>query len=243
MKIGLEKFVPHIPHQNGIDSLLKWILSNKDSICQDNKTHPLKTDFVCWRGLLTTMSVSPYEKFNDWMFSIILHKGTYYLCEIETEKHKNERLNQDEKSKSFTYWGHKFETYITTDIPGEEPFGTEEVPDPENNFATVVSSQIGSHNLMYGAEIDCCINNEHKLLSDYCEIKSSFGQSALDLNFAKNIKFLKWWIQSFLVDIKLLKVGLRNEDGIIKKIIDCKIEDLLAPNRVEFFFNFNFNLL
>lgn len=114
MKLGLEKFITHIPHQSGIDPLFKWIISNKEKICQKNKLKPLAIDFVCWRGLLTSMSVSPYDKFKDWQFSIILYKGTYYMCEIETDLQKEERIYSDEKTKSFTYWGHKFETYITS---------------------------------------------------------------------------------------------------------------------------------
>lgn len=44
---------------------------------------------------------------------IMFYKGTYYLCELETDAQKYDRENMDEKSKSFTYWGHKFESYIT----------------------------------------------------------------------------------------------------------------------------------
>ncbi|CAF0849438.1 unnamed protein product [Brachionus calyciflorus] len=229
LKIGLEKFVPHIPHQNGIDQLLKWILANKHKISGNDR--PIKSDFVCWRGLLTTMSYSPYEKYKDWMFSIILHRGTYYMCEIETDAQKNERLNANEISKSFTYWGHKFETYITSDFPSESPSGTEVVPDQDNNFASVVTNRIGEHLLVYAAEIDCCLNQEHKTLSDYCEIKSSKGESKNDLNYERNIKFLKWWIQSFMIGIKHIKVGLRNDDGIINKIVDCDLDEILVPQR------------
>ncbi|RNA07088.1 decapping and exoribonuclease [Brachionus plicatilis] len=231
LKIGLEKFVHHIPHQNGIDQLLRWILSNKEKVTQKNKTKPLKLDFVCWRGLLTTMSVSAYDKFKDWKFSIILYRGTYYLCEIETDSQREQRINPDQKTKSFTYWGHKFETYITSDFPGDDGSGPDEVPDPDNNFSTIVSNSIGNHKLMYGAEVDCCFKDTHKELRDYCEIKSSRGDSIRDLNFERNQKFLKWWLQSYLVGIELIKVGLRNDDGIISKIIDCKVDDLLAPNR------------
>ena len=114
LKIGLESFVPHIPHQNGIDSLLKWIINNKANILLNDLFKPLSFNFVCWRGLLTTMSVSVYEKFKDWMFSIILYKGTYYMCEIETDYQREQRIQPDDTTKSFTYWGHKFETYITS---------------------------------------------------------------------------------------------------------------------------------
>lgn len=111
----------------------------------------LKTDFVCWRGLLTTLLVTPYDNQKEWLFSVIKYKGTLYLCEIETEKNKLERENMDEKSKSFTYWGHKFESYITSDLPNENPNGAEDIPDPENNFGTVVASKLNEHYLFYAA--------------------------------------------------------------------------------------------
>ena len=48
------------------------------------------------------------------------------------------------------------------------------------------------------------------------------------------MKFLKWWLQSFLVDINLLKVGLRNEAGIVSQIIDVKTQDLYkSKNKVK----------
>ncbi len=72
----------------------------------------MKIDFLCWRGLLTKVLATPYDKQKDWMFSIVLYKGTYYLSEIETDKEKDSRINMDEKTKSFTYWGHKFEYKI-----------------------------------------------------------------------------------------------------------------------------------
>lgn len=123
---------------------------------------------------------------------------------------------------------------IYLDFPEDNACEFDEVPDPDNNFSTIICNLIGSHKLMYGAEIDCCLSNEHKALTDYCEIKTCRGESLCDLKFDRNQKFLKWWIQSYLVGIKLIKVGLRTEDGIVKKIVDCKVDDLLAPNRVFF---------
>jgi hypothetical protein len=90
-------------------------LENTDLKQRRNKI--LFPDFICWRGLLTTLITTPYERQKDWMFSIILYKGTYYLCEIDTELNRLERTNRDEKNKAFTYWGFKFESYVTSNSP------------------------------------------------------------------------------------------------------------------------------
>lgn len=105
------------------------------------------------------------------------------MCERETELNKKERLNKDEKTKSFTYWGHKFESYITADLPCEEAPGAQDVPDPENNYGTVVMSKLNENSMLYGAEIDCCFESEHRSLKDYCEIKTHKGKYSRDLLF------------------------------------------------------------
>lgn len=144
LKLGLEKFIPHIPHQHGIDTLLEWVVQNKTRLMANPSVNPIqkfayffslgnyspkfvycnmslqfrpfKADFICWRGLVGALANAPYENFKDMMFGVILYKGTYYMCEIETDAQKYERENMNEKGKSFTYWGHKFETYITSGI-------------------------------------------------------------------------------------------------------------------------------
>jgi hypothetical protein len=44
------------------------------------------------------------------------------------------------------------------------------------------------------------------------------------------MKYLKWWLQSFLVHIDVIKIGLRNDDGIVNKIIECTTKDIYASN-------------
>jgi RAT1-interacting protein len=73
----------------------------------------LNTDFICWRGSLTKLLATPYDKQDDWAFGVIFHKNNWYIGEIETEKREYERLNQSQLIKNFTYWGLKFETYVT----------------------------------------------------------------------------------------------------------------------------------
>ena len=197
-----------------------------------NYHRTLYPDFIFWRGLLTTILTTPYENQKDWSFSIIKYKGTYYLCEIETESSENERLNRDEKSKDFTYWGFKFESYITSDSATSIHSDVlkqeiDDVPDPENNYSTVVKSYLDNHCLMYAAEIDCCGSKEHSSLSDYCEIKTSRGTSLSDLNFGRNPKFFKWFIQSHLVGTEKFQVGLRDDYGIVNKIIPVNKSDII----------------
>ena len=56
------------------------------------------------------------------------------------------------------------------------------------------------------------------------------------IEIKRNMKYLKWWLQSYLVDIKVIKIGMRNDDGIVNKIIECTTRDIYFANnnRVKF---------
>lgn len=68
------------------------------------------------------------------------------------------------------------------EVNGE--LNTVEPVDPEDNYSTVIRTRLQSHSLVYAAEVDCCIEAEHKSLNNYCEIKTSRGTSINDLNLA-----------------------------------------------------------
>ena len=51
-----------------------------------------------------------------------LFNDTIYISEIETEERKQERINCSVKEKLMTYWGYKFEDYVTQSIHGKKIF-------------------------------------------------------------------------------------------------------------------------
>ena len=76
-------------------------------------------------------------------------------------------------------------TFIESDSPTEVPDGAADVPDPEDNYAAAIVSDLDKMKLFYCAEIDCCMQEEHSSLSDYCEIKTARGNGLKDLNVEK----------------------------------------------------------
>ena len=67
--------------------------------------------------MLTKMLCSPYNKTEPWKVAATLHRGTIYLSEIETEESKKKNETQSERMKEMSYWGVKFEDYVSG--PGE----------------------------------------------------------------------------------------------------------------------------
>jgi hypothetical protein len=160
----------------------------------------------------------------------------------------------NETDKLASYMGYKFESYLTSgiferhfynnylesiilsmwafeDLPDELPPGADSIVDRENFFAPVVDSMLNKHVLVY-PHVSGCIVDQHGSGRNYCELKTSFGSSEDDLNLGRNLKFLNWWIQSYLSGIEVVKVGMRTEDGFVQKIVDCKISEIIKSKRV-----------
>lgn len=74
----------------------------------------LPVDFVCFRGLLTVIVCTPYENQEDWIICATKFRGTIYLCAFDTTDKVHSRKNMTERDKLMTYWGYKFEQYMTT---------------------------------------------------------------------------------------------------------------------------------
>ena len=73
----------------------------------------LLTNIVTWRGMITKLLCSPYNKSEPWKVAATLHNGTIYLSEIETEEAKERTERQTPREQQYCYWGVKFEDYMT----------------------------------------------------------------------------------------------------------------------------------
>lgn len=123
-----------------LDKMLEWILMNKAPfVVDDDQSSPLQTlstDFVCFRGLLTTLMCTPYEKRKDWEFVALKYKETIYLCSIETEQKRLQEQQKNDRQKQMASWGYKFEQFVLSDTINEEEddgFGETKKSEPEFN--------------------------------------------------------------------------------------------------------------
>ncbi|KHJ88353.1 RAI1 like protein [Oesophagostomum dentatum] len=219
-----------------LDILLDWITS------QAPKGGPLKkvlheADFLCWRGLLTRIAATPFCPKDSWEFAAARIGGVIFLCERETEETKQRKLSMTQREKMMTYWGFKFEQYMTVANKDELP-RVDEVVTCREEFAVVVRSTLATKTgkplkLVYSGEVDA-INAD----GDMVELKTQ--RRALEGIFWKQ-KSLKWWLQSFLLGVRDIIVGYRDDDGIVKKVGSVHTDDLCK--RGEWAGNICMNLL
>ena len=68
---------------------------------------------MTWRGHLTKVLGTPYERREGWQLAATLFRGTRYMSEVETEAARREREMRSLRQKQMCYWGYKFEQYMT----------------------------------------------------------------------------------------------------------------------------------
>jgi len=252
-----------------IDRMLEWILLNKEvfqvqgsptkSTANDSSSsgggddssapgdpssvalETLSTDFVCFRGLLTTLMCTPYERRDGWEFNAVKFKKTIYLCAVETDQKKSQRLNESQRQKDMCSWGFKFEQYVLSDEPrisdpNHDVFSDEYSSEPVNEseeFCCMFRSRLGCHSVVYGAEMDGFRTRAERADEDnrdmldlnldgtFVELKTSrvIDNKRLQNTFAE-FKTLKWWAQSFLVGVPKVLCGFRDDDGMVVKLED-----------------------
>ncbi|KAK6171101.1 hypothetical protein SNE40_019359 [Patella caerulea] len=237
-----------------IDDLLRWVISEPRAfvskpIVNEGSGHEIKlsslsTDFVCWRGLLTKLLCSPYENRDGWMIAVILFRGTYFLCDFETEEKKKQLAKVTERQEEMCYWGWKFEQYVTSDKEGGKPDTSRPVNNNEG-FCSVVRSRLNNNSLVYGGEVDG-IDNTIKHNNKYVEYKTTrqIESRNQDINF-RRFKLIKWWAQSYLVGISKIVCGYRDDQGIVHSLdefetqkIPDEAKDLYIPWKPNVCFNF-----
>lgn len=204
-----------------LDSMLYWILANRykviSSAPENNKVLSLSVDFVCFRGLLTLLVCTPYENKEDWIIVATKYHGTIYLCAFDTESGIRRRQTMNERDDLMSYWGFKFEQYVTADSPEHPPNSLKPVNENEE-FCTMCKTRLNSKRILYGAEIDCIDPTMRQMCSTkrYIELKTSreITSARQDRNF-RRYKLLKWWAQSFLIGIPKIVCGVRDDDGYV----------------------------
>ena len=211
------------PSDSKIDELLRWISLHRKKFMLSGELVPqsLHTDFVCYRGLLSKIMVSPYENNNRWLICATKFKGTIYLCEFhETYPPPDDYYNK------LSFGGFRFEQYLTSyepDIPPDpNDFDTD-----HHEYCTVMRTRLmadnNSHSMVFGAELDCILPHVMEqpggLLNNFVELKTTkmMQKEAQYRNFLK-YKLLKWWAQSYLVGVPTIYCGYKDNRNVVKQL-------------------------
>ena len=157
---------------------------------------------IKFRGLLTTIMCTPYERKDDWMLEVVRWKGTLYLMQVntysnfitlmfvdkvETPRRRAEKQKETDRQKQMSSWGYKFEQYMTSSAPGVDP-DTESPVDENEEFCCLFRTRIDDISLVYGAEMDAYKSETDKKFSDNDPTKSLNSDRFVELKTSRIIQ-------------------------------------------------------
>lgn len=102
---------PESAKQEKLEHILEYILINYDRL-NNPKQNCLNCDIICFRGTLRLIMTSPYEKKEDFIILATKFKNSIYLCSMETDRKKLERINRPQHEKKFLKYGFIFEQFM-----------------------------------------------------------------------------------------------------------------------------------
>eukprot|EP01029_Cantina_marsupialis_P014335 TRINITY_DN3163_c0_g1_i1.p1 TRINITY_DN3163_c0_g1~~TRINITY_DN3163_c0_g1_i1.p1 ORF type:complete len:388 (+),score=69.23 TRINITY_DN3163_c0_g1_i1:143-1306(+) len=181
----------------------------------DKNPLSLGADVVSFRNNLNKIMGTPYDKEKGWIICVEKIKDTLFL---DIRDLPNDTVLPEERHLRMMYWGYKFEQLVTTQ-------GSAEIPDtlPNDSFCSVVRVKLGRLNCIIAGEVDCCEDSEKK---SYVELKTTAVFNDRNWRTFQRHKSLKYWIQSFLLGIKKIGVGQRDDSGIIREYQEMKTQKL-----------------
>jgi RAT1-interacting protein len=232
LRDGGQILCPGLKEEPALKSLSMWILKNKHTfqLKSDVKTNCyLNTDFVTYRGCLTRIMTSPYENREDWLICATKFKGTIYMCLFMSDKKKEAEADRSDSLNLLCHGGYRFEEYITTPLDPKLPPKTDFTRN--NEYNCVVRSRLGSHSLVYGAEMDCLAvkptSDDAPHPHEFVEIKTT-----RTINNRKHwddlckFKMIKWWAQCYLIGIPTVVCGYRDNDMVVRDIQTLQVQEI-----------------
>jgi len=182
----------------------------------------LSAGLITWRGIMTKLCASVYESGRTgWTQEVMMVDGTVYMADVKEEQQQQEGGSSREQ----TYYGHSYENLVTSP-PGELP--------PVNTnvqWVAVVKANLNHTRIILGGEVDCVQSDAFNKLPlqtptpppilphHFIEVKTAIlPASDRDYYTLYRFKMLKFWLQSYLLGVPKIHVGMRDRSGIVRGV-------------------------
>lgn len=183
-------------------------------------------DIVTFRGIMTKLLTASELK-EPFQLKVITYDGTIMIkTDDEAELARRQLQPIDEFQKKCEYSGYKFETLVTLPKPWSHCSRSQieaRYKQPASNyeqFISVVRTGIGKNKILLAGEVDAIFDykEEGLNLGHYIELKTN--RMIYNDNHMRNFekKLYKTWAQCFLIGIKKIGVGFRDDKMYLKNI-------------------------
>ncbi|MCJ1227752.1 decapping endonuclease targeting mRNA [Toensbergia leucococca] len=220
-----------------LDSLLETIIA-----LEKRNGARCETDIMTWRGMMTKIMATPFDNANGFEMNATRFQGTIFIEENHEHKLEQKKAQHSQPSQPgapsqnlMSYWGYKFETLSL--MPDQwHPTSREYIESREeltvNNHAqycSIVRTGIGKIKMVIGGEVDAvwdCKPDDKDVPINWVELKTS-AEIESDRDMLKyERKLLKFWIQSFLLGVPKIIVGVRSKDGFLQRLEELETKNI-----------------
>ncbi|CAH2354074.1 decapping nuclease Rai1p [[Candida] railenensis] len=243
---GFQNFkkIPEAENLGDFPGLLKAIINyEKRENCRVN------ADIITFRGLMTKILALPYNLKDPIDFNIVTYDGQIFIKndeEIELrrrteQKQSNNNSNSNNNNGSdyqerCEFSGYKFETISTLPRPWADcsrqliEKRNKKIVNNYEQYISVVRTGIGKVKVLLAGEVDCIWDfipeNGGDVLPHYVELKTSriLEHPGQIVNFEK--KLFKTWAQCFLLGIRKVVYGFRDDNLILRSVEVYKTEEI-----------------
>lgn len=243
-KIPEEQNVAHFP------SFLKAIQQH-----EQESGKKVKADFITFRGIMTKLLTLPYNMNLQFLLYVISYDGQVFIKNDDEADLKKRQAEHDElalnpeKQKYMEFCefgGYKFETLATLPKPWAQCTRAliekrhKKVVSNYEQYISVVRTGIGKIKTLLAGEVDCVwdyVPDEPKadVLLHYVELKTSRVVETPQQAIQFEKKLFRTWAQCFLLGVKKIVYGFRDEHHILKGIEIYNTEEvpvLIKDNKV-----------
>jgi len=197
----------------------------------------LSAGLITWRGTLAKLFSSMYDNRRGgegaYTKEVMMVDGTVYMADGPYEKKPGPSLEQ-------RYYGYSYENLVTSPAGRVPPVNT------NAQWVAVVKAKLNRTRIILGGEVDCiesdAFNNLHQRSDhvqknnsaplqphQFIEIKTSIlPSSEHEYCNLYRYKLLNLWIQSYLLGVPRIHVGMRDREGIIRAVQEYKTNTIPA---------------
>lgn len=209
-RLHLRRFVqptPPIDLNQGFESFIAKRLTlavDEERLLMARRRYGGDYNFVTFRNNLNKVCQTPYSN-EPWEMGV---RRTEEGVVLSVRRQEDPRRDVD----PCEYYGYAFEAASTGSAL--------EAVDPNEEFVRCVRLSVGRHVLFVAAEIDCSDG-------DYVELKTTrLLETQRQVRTFERYKLLRFWIQSYLVNVPTIVCGFRDDAGILRDVQQMRTSDL-----------------
>lgn len=228
LKAGISNFkkIPEEENLGDFKSILNALIEH-----EKQTGVKVESDIISFRGIMTKLLTLPILK-EPMSLKIITYDGTIMMKnndEFELNKQSSNGSPPNEYQKQCEYSGYKFEKLVMLPKPWSHCTRSEienrhkELVNNYEQLLSVVRTSIGKTKLILAGEIDGIFdyketNKRSGNLSHYIELKTNRVLSNENQMKTFEAKLYRTWAQCFLIGIKKVGMGFRDNDMLLRNI-------------------------